>query len=168
MVNVRQRIEVDETGCDQALSKILSLPLSLRLYKFWSRLFGRDDEGKRLDRNGNAVAAKLCRPQGRSRVDVSAVLQDPEVRTKPSTWIIAFGASIAAGVVLNALGTKSISVNDVIGVVVLGLLTAVAFVLAKYVPAVPSSVWVGPCSRHLGNGSDPSFQRHDRLLHPQP
>ncbi|WP_437772830.1 DUF3100 domain-containing protein [Arthrobacter sp. KNU40] len=102
----------------------LSLPMSLRLYKFWARLFRRDDEGKRLDRHGNAVAAKLRRPQARNKVDVSAVLQDPEVRTKPSTWIIAFVASIAAGVVI------------------LGLLTALAFVLAKYVPAVPSSVWV--------------------------
>lgn len=120
----------------------LSLPMSLRLYKFWSRLFRRDDEGHRVDRNGNAVPAKQRRPQVRSKVDVGAVLQDPEVRTKPSTWIIAFAASIAMGVVLNALGTKSFSVNDVIGVVVLGLLTALAFVLAKYVPAVPSSVWV--------------------------
>ncbi|UVJ38509.1 DUF3100 domain-containing protein [Arthrobacter sp. CJ23] len=120
----------------------LSLPLSLRLYKFWSRLFRRDDEGQRLDRNGGVVPAKQRRPQERVKLDVSAVIQDPEVRTKPSTWIIAFGASIAMGVVLNALGTKSISINDVVGVVVLGLLTALAFLLAKYVPAVPSSVWV--------------------------
>lgn len=120
----------------------LSLPMSQRLYKFWSRLFRRDDEGRRLDRYGNVVPANPRRPRGRSKVDVSAVLQDPEVRRKPSTWIIAFAASIAMGVVLNALGTKSISVNDVIGVVIIGLLTALAFVLAKYVPAVPSSVWV--------------------------
>lgn len=120
----------------------LSLPMSMRLYKFWSRLFRRDDEGQRLDRNGNPVPAKQRRPQERVKLDVAAVIQDPEVRTKPSTWIIAFGASIAMGVVLNALGTKSISINDVVGVVILGLLTALAFALAKYVPAVPSSVWV--------------------------
>jgi hypothetical protein len=120
----------------------LSLPISLRLYKFWSRIFRRDDEGRRLDRSGNVVAANRARKPGRSKVDVAAVIQDPEVRTKPSTWIIAFGASIATGIVLNALGTKSISVNDVMGVVLLGGLTALAFILAKYVPAVPSSVWV--------------------------
>jgi Protein of unknown function (DUF3100) len=120
----------------------LSLPLSLRLYKFWARIFRRDDEGQRLDRSGNIIPAKQRRPQERVKLDVAAVIQDPEVRTKPSTWIIAFGASIAMGVVLNALGTKSISVNDVVGVLILGLLTALAFLLAKYVPAVPSSVWV--------------------------
>lgn len=120
----------------------LSLPMSLRLYKFWSRIFRRDDEGRRLDRTGNVIPANRTRKPERSKVDVAAVLQDPEVRTKPSTWIIAFAASIAMGIVLNALGTKSFSVNDMIGVVVLGGLTALAFVLAKYVPAVPSSVWV--------------------------
>ncbi|WP_245953783.1 DUF3100 domain-containing protein [Arthrobacter silvisoli] len=120
----------------------LSLPMALRLYKFWSRIFRRDDEGRRLDRSGKVITASRARKPERSKVDVAAVIQDPEVRTKPSTWIIAFGASIATGIVLNALGTRSISVNDVIGVVLLGGLTALAFVLAKYVPAVPSSVWV--------------------------
>ncbi|MGH8432543.1 MAG: DUF3100 domain-containing protein, partial [Solimonas sp.] len=118
----------------------VSLPMSLRLYKFWSRVFRRDDEGRRLDRAGNVIAK--AKRQAEKELDVNAVIQDPEVRTSRKTWLIAFAASIAMGVVLNALGTKATSLNDVIGVVVLAGLTALAFVLAKYVPAVPSSVWV--------------------------
>jgi len=118
----------------------VSLPMSLRLYKFWSRIFRRDDEGRRLDRAGNVLAK--AKASARKELDVTAVIQDPEVRTSKKTWLIAFGASIAVGILLNALGTKATSLNDVIGVVVLAGLTALAFVLAKYVPAVPSSVWV--------------------------
>lgn len=120
----------------------LSLPLGQRLYKFWSRLFRRDDEGRRLDRNGNIMATKKQSSQDHDGLDVNAIIVDPEVRMKPSAWAIAFIASIGMGVLLNALGTKSFNLNDVIGVIVLAGLTALAFVLAKYVPAVPSSVWV--------------------------
>ncbi|MEE2521210.1 DUF3100 domain-containing protein [Pseudarthrobacter sp. J75] len=120
----------------------LSLPLGQRLYKFWSRLFRRDDEGRRLDRAGNPIVArKASRPEP-DTLNVTAVIQDPEVRMKPSTWAIAFLASIAMGILLNSLGTKSFTLNDVTGVVILGGLTALAFLLAKYVPSVPSSVWV--------------------------
>ncbi|WP_245413218.1 DUF3100 domain-containing protein [Arthrobacter celericrescens] len=118
----------------------VSLPMSLRLYKFWSRIFRRDDEGRRLDRAGNVIAK--AKAPAEKELDVTAVIQDPEVRMSKKTWIIAFGASIAVGILLNALGTKTSSLTDVIGVVVLAGLTALAFVLAKYVPAVPSSVWV--------------------------
>ena len=118
----------------------VSLPMALRLYKFWSRIFRRDDEGRRLDRSGNVIAK--AKAPAEKELDVTAVIQDPEVRMSKKTWLIAFGASIAVGILLNALGTKASSLNDVIGVVVLAGLTALAFVLAKYVPAVPSSVWV--------------------------
>ncbi|MEE2568131.1 DUF3100 domain-containing protein [Pseudarthrobacter sp. J64] len=120
----------------------LSLPLGQRLYKFWSRLFRRDDEGRRLDRAGNPIVARKASRPERETLNVTAVIQDPEVRMKPSTWAIAFLASIAMGVLLNSLGTKSFTLNDVTGVVILGGLTALAFLLAKYVPSVPSSVWV--------------------------
>ncbi|OFI40111.1 hypothetical protein BIU82_02990 [Arthrobacter sp. SW1] len=118
----------------------VSLPMALRLYKFWSRIFRRDDEGRRLDRSGKVI--EKAKAPVEKELDVTAVVQDPEVRMSKKTWIIAFGASIAVGILLNALGTKATSANDVIGVFVLAGLTALAFVLAKYVPAVPSSVWV--------------------------
>jgi hypothetical protein len=120
----------------------LSLPLGQRLYKFWARLFRRDDEGRRLDRNGKPLATKKRSVRERDGLDVTAVVQDPEVRMKPSTWAIAFIASIAMGVLLNALGTKAFSVNDVVGVAILAGLTGLAFMLAKHFPAIPSSVWV--------------------------
>jgi Protein of unknown function (DUF3100) len=119
----------------------VSLPMALRLYTFWSRIFRRDDEGRRVDRAGNVIA-KAVKPQAEKELDVTAVIQDPEVRMSKKTWLIAFGASIGVGILLNALGTKSSSLNDVMGVVVLAGLTALAFVLAKRIPAVPSSVWV--------------------------
>lgn len=118
----------------------VSLPMALRLYKFWARIFRRDDEGRLLDRAGNVIAK--AKPQAEKELDVTAVIQDPEVRTGKKTWLIAFGASIGVGILLNALGTKSSSLNDVAGVFILAGLTAVAFVLAKRIPAVPSSVWV--------------------------
>lgn len=120
----------------------LSLPLSFRLYRFWARIFRRNDDGLRLDRQGNLAAVNKRRPLTEKKVDVSAVISDPEVKLKSSTWIIAFAVSMVAGLILNALGTKSISFNDVVGVLILAALTALAFVLAKRVPAIPSSVWV--------------------------
>lgn len=63
------------------------------------------------------------------------------VRT-PWTWLTAFAATGVAGVLLNALGTGSTRPLDVLGVLILLTLTAVALVLAKLVPAVPSSIWV--------------------------
>ncbi len=118
----------------------VSLPLSLRLYKFWSRIFRRDDEGRRLDGTGMVIAKGKVKTE--KELDVTAIIQDPEVRTSKKTWAIAFIASIATGVLLNALGTGTTGANDITGVVVLGGLTALAFVLSKYVPAIPSSVWV--------------------------
>ena len=63
------------------------------------------------------------------------------VRT-PWTWLTAFAATGVAGVLLNALGTGSTRPLDALGVLILLTLTAVALVLAKLVPAVPSSIWV--------------------------
>ncbi|RZU62286.1 DUF3100 domain-containing protein [Zhihengliuella halotolerans] len=115
----------------------LSLPLAQRLYKFWSKVFRRDDEGRRLGGKKAEAAERRAR-----EVDVSAVVVDPEVRMKPRTWIFAFGVTLAVGLLLNFAGTKSIRPADVAGILVLGGLTAVAFLLARKFRSVPPSVWV--------------------------
>jgi MFS superfamily sulfate permease-like transporter len=47
-----------------------------------------------------------------------------------------------AGILLNTLGSGSLQPLDVVGVLILLVLTAIALVLAKLVPVVPSSIWV--------------------------
>ncbi|MDR4532618.1 DUF3100 domain-containing protein [Glutamicibacter sp. PS] len=119
----------------------LSMPMAQRLYTFWKRLFRRDDEGRRVGADGQPVKIAK-RSEAASAVDTNAVTVDPEVRMKPSTWIIAFGASIVVGFLLNALGTGVAGANEALGILVLGVLTAVAFLLSKLVRSVPPSVWV--------------------------
>ena len=138
----------------------IALPMCQKLYKMWSRLFGRDDLGQRV-RSGVLVGAAggtrgsnpspagpagaVTEPDeelGVNTVDVHGVEEDPTVVRTPWTWLTAFAATGVAGVLLNALGTGSTRPLDVLGVLILLTRTAVALVLAKLVPAVPSSIWV--------------------------
>ncbi|MFF2317189.1 DUF3100 domain-containing protein [Arthrobacter sp. NPDC058097] len=119
----------------------VALPMCQKLYAMWSRVWGRDDLGRRVRRTGPAVAAVEGEPRTDS-VDVTGVEQDPTVVRTHWTWLTAFAATGSAGLLLNALGTGSARPLDAVGVVILLTLTAVALVLAKLVPAVPSSIWV--------------------------
>ncbi|WP_125615816.1 DUF3100 domain-containing protein [Specibacter cremeus] len=119
----------------------LSLPLCRRLYTFWSRLFGRDDDGRRVRRlprpgpvatTQDAVAAP----------DVPQAIEDPKVPLSWRTQLLAYGVVGATGLLMNVLGTKAFRPSDVVGMLILLLLTALSFRLAKWLPSVPSSVWV--------------------------
>ncbi|GAB4098441.1 DUF3100 domain-containing protein [Sinomonas halotolerans] len=116
----------------------IALPLCQRLYRMWSRLFGRDDLGRRVGK----VRAEGGDGAGVQSVDIHGIETDPAVVRTPTTWIIAFAAAGGGGLLLNALGTGSFRALDVVGVLVLLALAAVSLVLAKLVPAVPSSIWV--------------------------
>ncbi|WP_251039832.1 DUF3100 domain-containing protein [Arthrobacter sp. ISL-72] len=138
----------------------IALPMCRKLYKMWSRIFGRDDLGRRVRRGAliglaagvQAGGSSSARPgsavmdaeeaSGTDTVDVNGIEADPTVVRTPRTWLIAFAATGVVGVLLNALGTGSARPLDVVGVLILLALTAVALVLAKLVPAVPSSIWV--------------------------
>jgi hypothetical protein len=138
----------------------IALPMCQKLYTMWSRIFGRDDLGRRVRRGALVGAAATTQTGGSSSlrpgsaamdaedasgtetVDVNGIEADPAVVRTPRTWLIAFAATGVAGVLLNALGTGSARPLDVVGVLILLALTAVALVLAKLVPAVPSSIWV--------------------------
>ncbi|MGX1159440.1 DUF3100 family protein [Arthrobacter sp. SLBN-100] len=138
----------------------IALPMCQKLYRMWSRIFGRDDLGRRVRRGallgaaagtqaGGSVQAHrggaVTEPDelsGTDTVDVHGIEADPVVVRSPKTWLAAFAATGAAGVLLNALGTGSVRPLDVVGVTILLALTAIALVLAKLVRAVPSSIWV--------------------------
>ncbi|MDP5228022.1 MULTISPECIES: DUF3100 domain-containing protein [Arthrobacter] len=121
----------------------VSMPISQRLYKFWSRLFRRNDDGHRLDSNGNAIVPATKRKEDNSDgLDVNAVIKDPEVAMGSKLWIMVFVASLAVGLLLNVLGTHKFAPTQITGILLLGVLTAIAFVLSKLMPNVPPSVWV--------------------------
>ena len=139
----------------------IALPMCQKLYKMWSRIFGRDDLGRRVRRGaligaaagteaGGSVSARpggsLADDSGEAAevdtVDVNGIEEDPVVVRTPRTWLLAFAATGVAGVLLNALGTGTARPLDVVGVLILLVLTAIALVLAKLVPVVPSSIWV--------------------------
>ncbi|MCO4275559.1 DUF3100 domain-containing protein [Pseudarthrobacter sp. HLT3-5] len=138
----------------------IALPMCQKLYKMWSRIFGRDDLGRRVRRGAliGAAAGTQAVSSGPARqggpvlesgeapgidtVDVNGIEEDPTVVRTPKTWLVAFAATGVAGFLLNALGTGSVLPLDAVGVLILLALTAVALVLAKLVPVVPSSIWV--------------------------
>lgn len=138
----------------------IALPMCQKLYTMWSRIFGRDDLGRRV-RGGallgsaagskpggsaharsGAAAVETDEPAVTDTVDVNGIEADPTVLRSPKTWLTAFAATGVAGILLNTLGTGSMRPLDVVGVTILLVLTAIALVLARLVPAVPSSIWV--------------------------
>lgn len=138
----------------------IALPMCQKLYTMWSRIFGRDDLGRRV-RGGallgsaagsktggsaharsGAAAVETDEPAVTDTVDVNGIEADPTVLRSPKTWFTAFAATGVAGLLLNTLGTGSMRPLDVVGVTILLVLTAIALVLARLVPAVPSSIWV--------------------------
>lgn len=138
----------------------IALPMCQKLYTMWSRIFGRDDLGRRV-RGGallgsaagsktggsaharsGAAAVETDEPAVTDTVDVNGIEADPTVLRSPKTWLTAFAATGVAGILLNTLGTGSMRPLDMVGVIILLVLTAIALVLARLVPAVPSSIWV--------------------------
>ena len=116
----------------------LSLPLCRRLYTFWSRLFGKDDDG----RSTRGARSKPAQPAATQPAPPVAVDVDPTLKVTPRITVLAFAIAGASALVMNFVGTKNFSWNDAAGVIVLLLLTGLSFRLARLLPSVPSSVWV--------------------------
>lgn len=116
----------------------LSLPLCRRLYAFWSRLFGKDDDG----RSTRGARSKPALPTETQLAAPVAVDVDPTLKVTPRITILAFAIAGASALVMNVVGTRNFSWNDAAGVIVLLLLTGLSFRLARLLPSVPSSVWV--------------------------
>lgn len=117
----------------------LSLPVCRKLFVFWSRLFGRDDDGRRV---GRAARRSAAVPASDSDADVPDIAPDPKVSLTPRYAFLAYGVVGLSGLLMNILGTKAFTFTDALGMVVLLLLTALSFRLSRWVPSVPSSVWV--------------------------
>ncbi|MDI3404190.1 DUF3100 domain-containing protein [Streptomyces cavernicola] len=130
----------------------LALPLCRRLYTFWSRVFGRDDNGRRIAKAGSTTAESATAGSGSGvaaeKADddddrpVLEVVRDPDVATPPRVQAIAYAIVGLGALLINALGTRSISVEDAIGVAFLLLLTRVCFALGKRISVIPASVFV--------------------------
>jgi uncharacterized membrane protein YiaA len=116
----------------------LALPLCRRLYAFWSRLFGRDDEGKSTRPNRKPAAAAS---NAQEKLPV-AVEVDPPLKVTPRIAVLAYAIVGVSALVMNIVGTKSFTGADALGILVLLLLTGLSFRLARLLPSVPSSVWV--------------------------
>ena len=114
----------------------LSLPLCRRLYAFWSRLFGKDDDG----RSTRGARSKPAQPTATQPAPPVAVDVDPTLKVTPRITILAFAIAGASALVMNVVGTKNFAWNDAAGVIVLLLLTGLSFRLARLLPSVPSSV----------------------------
>ncbi|WP_427016127.1 DUF3100 domain-containing protein [Pseudarthrobacter sp. P1] len=123
----------------------LSLPLCRRLYTFWSRIFGRDDDGRRINRRGpvgsTGNAASAASPTD-TAAPQPAIDSDPVVRPTGKTMLLAYAVVGVSGLLMNFIGTKTFAPSDILGMAILLVLTAASFRLAKLVPSIPSSVWV--------------------------
>lgn len=115
----------------------LALPLCRRLYSFWSRLFGRDDEGKSTRQGRKPAAAS----NAQEKLPV-AVEADPPLKVTPRIAVLAYAIVGVSALVMNVVGTKGFTGADALGILVLLLLTGLSFRLARLLPSVPSSVWV--------------------------
>ncbi|GAA4381844.1 DUF3100 domain-containing protein [Paeniglutamicibacter cryotolerans] len=120
----------------------IALPMCKSLYNFWKRVFGKDDEGRstrRLAADASESSAAGRKPKREVKLEVEA---DPVIKRTPKVMLLALLVAGLTGALMNALGTKSFEPKDLLGIGLFMVLTLVAFTVAKYVPSVPSSVWV--------------------------
>ncbi|WP_432790830.1 DUF3100 domain-containing protein [Brevibacterium sp. K11IcPPYGO002] len=140
----------------------LSLPLARKLYLFWTRIWRRPtveiEEAKLVARgavpDGDASRAENTR-RG-SAGDVSevpsddggavkaegAAPSDPPEPTGRKVSLFVYASAGGLGLLLNAIGTGAFEPRQLLGTVFLLALTAMSFQMARWVPAVPASVWV--------------------------
>lgn len=120
----------------------IALPMCKALYRFWKRLFGKDDEGRSVRRLAASGATDANAGKAPAREVKLEVEDDPVIKRTPKVMLLALLVAGASGALMNALGTKSFEPKDLLGIGLFMVLTVIAFVVAKYVPSVPSSVWV--------------------------
>ncbi|WP_427135064.1 DUF3100 domain-containing protein [Pseudarthrobacter sp. S9] len=118
----------------------LSLPMCRALYRFWNRVLGKDDDGrstrKAQPKNRQANPARAEKP-----VQL-AVEIDPPLKITPKVTILAYAIVGVSALLMNFVGTTNFAGSDVLGILVLLLLTGLSFRLSRLLPSVPSSVWV--------------------------
>ena len=140
----------------------LSLPLARKLYLFWTRIWKRPtaeiEEARLVARgavpDGDASRAENTR-RGSAAGDVSEVPADdggaaqtewaPSDPPEPTGWkvsLFVYASAGGLGLLLNAIGTGAFEPRQLLGTVFLLALTALSFQMARWLPAIPASVWV--------------------------
>lgn len=141
----------------------LSLPLARKLYLFWTKIWRRPaieiEEAKLVARgsvpDGDASQAKRDRQDSAGAGDdagpgahdsggegAELVNSDPP---EPKGWkvsLFVYASAGGLGLLLNAIGTGAFEPRQLLGTAFLLMLTAISFQLARWIPAIPASVWV--------------------------
>lgn len=139
----------------------LSLPLARKLYLFWTKIWRRpaaEVEEAKLVAHGAIPDGDASR-SGSARHEPAADGSDLEPQNgkptqpewapsdppEPKGWkvsLFVYASAGGLGFLLNAIGTATFEPRQMLGTVFLLALTAVSFQLARWIPAVPASVWV--------------------------
>lgn len=136
----------------------LSLPLARKLYLFWAKVWRRPaaevEEAKLVARGavpegdasqlsgGRRKAVAMSADRYGETAQAEWTHSDPP---EPKGWKVSLFVYASAGVfglVLNAVGTGAFEPRQLLGTAFLLALTALSFQLARWVPAIPASVWV--------------------------
>ncbi|WP_231939399.1 DUF3100 domain-containing protein [Brevibacterium siliguriense] len=146
----------------------LSLPLARKLYLFWTRIWNRPDaeveEAKLVARgivpDGDASekskrSEAVVRPSASEDVLATGSSASSNIPTgpegdasdppEPTGWpvtLFVFGSAGGLGLLINVIGTGEFAPRQIIGTVFLIAITALSFLLAKWIPKIPASVWV--------------------------
>lgn len=119
----------------------LALPVCKKLYAFWTRVFRRPtaevEEARKIAR-GEPVPEEEA---GREALALHTI-QDPVPPKGRGAVLLAYLVTGVLGLLMNRLGTGDFAAVQIVGVLMLLLLTAAAFRLAALVPRIPASVWV--------------------------
>jgi hypothetical protein len=136
----------------------LSLPLARKLYLFWTKVWRRPaaeiEEAKLVARGAVPEGDASQLSGGRRKAVAMSADRDGETAQaewthsdppEPKGWKVSLFVYVSAGVlglVLNAVGTSAFESRQLLGTAFLLALTAISFQLARWVPAIPASVWV--------------------------
>ncbi len=136
----------------------LSLPLARKLYLFWTKVWRRPaaevEEAKLVARGAVPEGDASQLSGGRRKAVAMSADRDGETAQaewthsdppEPKGWKVSLFVYASAGVlglVLNAVGTGAFEPRQLLGTAFLLALTALSFQLARWVPAIPASVWV--------------------------
>jgi hypothetical protein len=103
----------------------IALPLAGRLYVFWCKVFHRDPES--LSRVAGASTSVEIAPP----IQLKGILQ-------ATLALVTLGV---AALVSNWVGPKSYASIDILGMVILCVITALSLALRRLIPQVPAVIW---------------------------
>jgi hypothetical protein len=110
----------------------ISLPLAMRLYRFWQRVFGRE-----------IAATPAAAQYGMGSTEPEPQQADDSGHGKDSiTWMVL--TSLLIGVVMivsNFINNGHFSGSLVLGMVIMIAITVISFLIKRFIPQIPVIVW---------------------------